>query len=227
MKFIKKWIPLVAVIFLINSCSGAQLFSGAQYEFDQGLALFNTGKYEEAIPRFQKAVEIDPEYARAYLYLGRSYLTLTRWNKAIPPLRTALRISPGETKREALNLLIDALFGVAVAEFKSGDFKSAVDNFGEMLQLKPNSSKAKSGIVDALLAYGRKALFNGNLRDSIASYTEALKYSPNNLNATLGLAKAFLANGEFQKSMQAASDAMRVDPTNRDVQSLIRDLQRR
>ncbi len=226
MKFIREWISLVSIFFLINSCSGAHFFSGAQYEFDKGLALFNTGKYEEAIPSFQKAVEIDPEYARAYLYLGRSYLNLNRWNEAIPPLRTALRLSPDETKREAVNLLIDAFFGAAVADFKSGDFNSAVGKFREVLRLEPSSFEAKSRIVDALLAYGTEVLFNGNVTDAISAYTEALKLSPNNLNATLGLAKAYLANGEFRKSMQAASDAMRVDPTNREVQSLFRDLQR-
>ena len=46
------------------------LFSSAQNEFDAGLVLFNNGRYQEAAARFQKATELDPNFGRAYLYLG-------------------------------------------------------------------------------------------------------------------------------------------------------------
>ncbi|MFQ5682315.1 MAG: tetratricopeptide repeat protein [Candidatus Binatia bacterium] len=215
--------PLAGLVFLA-SCAGLGVFSEAQYEFDAGLALFNRGSYEEATPHFQRAIEIDPDYAEAYLYLGRSFLNLTKWLEAIPPLRTAIRLSPDETKREALNLLIDALLGAAVHELESGDFISSIDHFTQVLQRRPKSSRAKGGIVKAFLGHGKESLFHGNVSGAIDAYTKALKFSPTNVNATLGLAKAFLRNGELGKAIKTARDAMRVDPTNREAESLFRSL---
>ena len=76
--------------------------SDAQNEFEEGLNLFNSGRYQEAIPRSQRASDLDPNFARAYFYLRRSYIGLKSWRQALTPLRTAYRLSPEETKREAL-----------------------------------------------------------------------------------------------------------------------------
>ena len=223
----KRLALLVAAIFFISSCAGLRIFSGAQSEFDQGLTLFNGGSYDAAIPYFQRATEIDPDYARAYLYLGRSYLNLTRWRKAVPPLRTAFRLSPDETKSEFLNLLVDALFSAAITDLKLGNFNSSVGYFKEVLQLEPKSSRARNEIGGALIAHGRELLSKGDVSGAVSAFTEATRFSPSNLEATLGLARAFFMNGDFQKAAQAALDAMRVDPTNLEAKSFFRDLQRR
>lgn len=227
MKTKKRFLLLAALLFIISSCSMLQIFSGAQYEFDQGLALFNRGSYESAITHFQRATVIDPNFAHAYLYLGRSYLSLNRWREAVPPLRTALRLSPDETQKEVLNFLVDALFGVAVADFKVGNFESSVDHFREIFELEPKSLRAKNGLARALITYGGDLLSKGDVLKAITAYSEGLKLSPNNLDATLGLARAHFRNGDILKSMQAVQDAIRIDPTNRDAQFLFRDLQGR
>lgn len=91
------------------ACAGTQTGPSAEGEFKAGLSLFNRGKFEDAVPRFEKATEIDPEFGKAYLYLGRSLLTVGRWPEAIPPLRAAVRYSPEETKREAADIILDVL----------------------------------------------------------------------------------------------------------------------
>jgi tetratricopeptide (TPR) repeat protein len=97
-----------------NSCSLPTAFRPGQRSFDEGLALFNQGHFREAIPHFQRATAENPQLAEAYLYLGRSHLSMRHWREAIQPLRTAHRLSPEETKHEAFNLLLDALLGAAV-----------------------------------------------------------------------------------------------------------------
>jgi len=92
----------------LMSCAGIQARQ-AQSEFDDGLSLFNRGHYDDAIPHFEKATEIDPDFAKAYLYLGRSYLNIGKWKEAVPPLRTAYRLSPGETKKEVADIILDII----------------------------------------------------------------------------------------------------------------------
>jgi len=99
---------LFLLIASLASCAGIQARQ-AQSEFDAGLSLFNRGHYDEAIPYFEKATEIDPDFGKAYLYLGRSYLNLGRWSEAVPPLRTAYRLNPGETKKEIADIIFDVI----------------------------------------------------------------------------------------------------------------------
>jgi cytochrome c-type biogenesis protein CcmH/NrfG len=56
---------------------------------------------------------------------------------------------------------------------------------------------------------------------------EAVKLAPANFEAIFGLARAFFRNGDYSKALQAAEDAMRLSPANRDVQSCMQDLRRR
>lgn len=227
MQIKKKSFSLLAVLVLLSSCATLGIFSGAQYEFDQGLALFNRGSYEEAIVRFQRATEIDPNFVQAYLYLGRSHVSLKRWRQALPLLRTAYRLSPEETKREVFNVLLDALFSVAIDDFRVGDFGSSIAHLREILELQPTSTRAREEMVKALIAHGADLLARGNISQAIGSYTEAIRLSPSSFDAVLGLAKAAFRNGEFHKAFQVLQDAIKLQPGNREAQSLLNELQRR
>jgi tetratricopeptide (TPR) repeat protein len=111
--------------------------SDAEQEFDKGLSLFNKARYAEAATHFDKATSLDPNYGVAYLYLGRSYVSLRQWGKALPALRTALRLAPDETRKEALTILTDALFSASVSEFHKGNLKSSGKYLDEATQLDP------------------------------------------------------------------------------------------
>ena len=221
-------VAVIAVALVVNSCAllpGA--VSDAQYQFDEGVALFNRGRYQEAIPRFRRATELDPNFGRAYLYLGRSYVSLNRWREALSPLRTAYRLSPDETKEEVFDILMDALFAVGAEDFRARDFGSAVDVFKEIVGLQPTSARGRSELVKALTARGGDLLARGNVSQAISAYTDAVQLSPNSFDALLGLAKSFLRNGDISKAWQAAQDAVRVEPGNREIQSFLQQLQKR
>lgn len=220
-------LPILLTLFVFASCAGISLFGGAQDEFDRGLALFNQGRFEEAIPYFQRATAQEPNFAQAYLYLGRSYLSLSRWAEAISPLRTAYRLAPAETKGETLNFLIDALFGAAANDFKLGHFGSSIDLLKEILRLDPNVVKARVELVKSLLALGARLLAEGAIARAIEVYREAVQISPQNLDAYLGLANALFRSGDFLRALEAARGALRVDPYNREAQSLLNNLERR
>jgi tetratricopeptide (TPR) repeat protein len=51
--------------------------------------------WDEAISRFSQAAAIDATFAEAYLNLGGSLVTVKRYEEAIPPLRVAERLTPG------------------------------------------------------------------------------------------------------------------------------------
>ena len=111
-----------ALIFLTLTLTlaGSCAVLGRQ-DFDQGLALFNQGRFAAAIPYFEQATRDNPNSAQAYLYLGRTHLSQSNWRAAIQPLRTAFRLSPKEAQDEIVNLIIDAGFAAALNDFGLGD----------------------------------------------------------------------------------------------------------
>jgi tetratricopeptide (TPR) repeat protein len=217
---------IVTSIFLLNSCASLGIFSGAKREFDQGMAFFNRGNYEEAIPHFEKATEIDPDFADAYLYLGRSYLNLGKWVQAIAPLRAALRLSPDKSQIEIVSILADALFGAASSEVKKGNFQTSTGFLREALELQPQSDRAKNELFSALISFGGQLLSAGNVTQAITTFNEAIQLSPNKATGYLGLSKAFFKSGDYMKALQAVKDALQIDPANQDVQSFFRELMR-
>jgi tetratricopeptide (TPR) repeat protein len=52
-------------------------------------------KCDEAIPLFSEAVKLDANFAEAYLGKGLCLVTLKKYEEAIPPLRSAERLTPG------------------------------------------------------------------------------------------------------------------------------------
>lgn len=110
---------LTLALLLFSGCATLRGIS-AQNSFERGVTLFNQGRFEAAIPHFQEATREDPNFAPAYFYLGRSYVSLSRWRSAIQPLRSAFRLAPSQAKGEIMTVLADAMFAVAVNEFHLG-----------------------------------------------------------------------------------------------------------
>ncbi len=214
-------LSLIVSLLVLASCAGMPFLSGAKQEFEQGLALFNAGKYEQAIPYFSKAAELDANYVQAYIYLGRSYISLGRWSEAIGPLRTAYRISPTETRKEATSFLSDALVGAGIQSFRNGDYRAAVDHLTEGLTLDPGSAKITDALVKAWTAYGGKLFTQGNFGEAISAFEQALQLSPTELDAYVGLAKSFLKKGDFEKAIQAGRKALSLDPSSDELRSLL------
>ena len=116
---------LAVTLTLGASCAAVGGLTPGGNSFDQGLTLFNQGHFDAAIPYFEDATRENPNLAQAYLYLGRAYISQSRWRAAIQPLRTAFRLSPQEAQQEIMNLLVDAAFAAAVNDFKLGGGNAA------------------------------------------------------------------------------------------------------
>ncbi len=66
----------------------------AQLAYDDGMDYINEGDVENAIIKFSKAVQIDPNFAFAWDNLGISYRKNTEYDKAIASYKKSLEIYP-------------------------------------------------------------------------------------------------------------------------------------
>ena len=67
--------------------------AGAQYVL--GELARRDENWDEAISRFSMAAKLDPDFGEAYLGWGECLVTVKRYEDAIPPLRAAERLTPG------------------------------------------------------------------------------------------------------------------------------------
>ena len=220
----RKSLVLVIAVFILGSCAGTQIFPTAENEFEKGLALFNEGKYDQAVPHFTKATEMDPDHMKAYLYIGRSYVKMNRWIDAISPFQKAYSLAPQETTKAITGDLFNAFLGAGISEFKKGNYQGSIDYFREGLNLKPGSKKVLEELGKTLLAFGTKLLSERKIPEAVSAYKEAIELSPGNFAAYLGLAKAFFKNGDFRKALEAVRESISIDPKSKEAQSLFLEL---
>ena len=91
-----KWINIPSIfsglfiIIIFTGYAGAQKpSSDAHYYFRQGIAYYETGQYDNAISDFNKALEINPNYAEAYYNRGIINLRKQEYDKALDDLEKA------------------------------------------------------------------------------------------------------------------------------------------
>lgn len=77
--------------------------SSAEFRFERGNAHFNGGAYDEAISEYVKAIEIDPNFAKAYCNLGLAYQRKGLLDLAVDSFSKAVELRP-ESERYRRNL---------------------------------------------------------------------------------------------------------------------------
>ncbi|MEQ8189956.1 MAG: tetratricopeptide repeat protein [Candidatus Eremiobacterota bacterium] len=113
---------------------------------NKGNALYKLKKYEEAIKCYDKALEIDPDYAYAWFNKGNALNRLEKDEEAIKCYDKALEIDPNNA---------NAWFckGLALKDLKK--YEEAIKCYDKVLELDPENIFVEIYRKDALKAIGR------------------------------------------------------------------------
>ena len=93
---------------LAGSTAGAGGGS-AEAVYNQGVVLFNAGKYAEAKTQFDNATKADPNNANAFYQLGMTNLNLGQIPEAVSALETFLKLAPSDPKAAQVQQSLPAL----------------------------------------------------------------------------------------------------------------------
>lgn len=72
----------------------AEASAEAKRLYKEGVKHGVAGRYKEAADDFEQAIDLNPEYADAYLSLGHAYSDLQQWQQAIESLQRGLALKP-------------------------------------------------------------------------------------------------------------------------------------
>lgn len=131
----------------------------AQLAYDDGMEYLEEKEYENAIPKFKKAIEIDPSFAFAWDNLGISYRKTDQYEKAIKAYEKSLKINP-EGRMPLIN--------IAVAYNLNNEFKQAIKYYNKYISIYSNDPEGYYGL--GLILYSNNEYEKG-LDNLIHAYT--------------------------------------------------------
>ena len=85
--------------------------------FNTGQALFDRGRYQEAILQFQRILEIDRESFRAHHFIGRSLSGLRRYEEAEEHFQKTIELNPE---------FLAAFYQLGIVVYNQGEFEQAL-----------------------------------------------------------------------------------------------------
>ena len=94
---------------LAGSSAGTGAGGGAEAVYNQGVVLFNAGKYAEAKTQFENASKADPNNANAFYQLGMTNLNLGQIPEAVSALETFMKLAPNDPKAAQVQQSLPAL----------------------------------------------------------------------------------------------------------------------
>ncbi|WP_313342096.1 putative peptide modification system cyclase [Stenotrophomonas sp.] len=163
-----------------------------------GIKAYSERRLDDARALFQKAVEVDPEFALAYAGIMRTYVSQAEADRGEPYLRKAASLRSHLPTRD--RLYIDAW----TAEFEPHPSRNAPEKWRVLAQIYPD-------VIGAQHNYAWAEYLIGNLDASflaagrVAASKEPLRYVGRDL-----VGRIHLTRGEFGHAKAAFTDAERI-----------------
>lgn len=176
-----------------NDGAGSTLSAAEQTMLNQSFALYQAGKYQEAIATGQALVRANPNAASGWNNLAASYAKLGRWDDAIRCAQQALRIDPGHQlargnlayaqnakanggpppDQSATPGTLQYFLNLSAEDYRTGKFPECIDDAGKAIQLDPQDA---AGYNNKGACYGSLGMFD----EEIQAEQEAVRLNPAN-----------------------------------------------
>ncbi len=128
-----------------------------------GNAFATSGRFEDAVPLFRKALEIQPEFGDAHMGLAQCLESLNQFGESAIEYQRALKQYP---ERELLHFRLGNIF-VRLAKWQD-----AFERYSEVIRLNPRHWEAIASRANVLMKLGKHD-------EAAADFRAALKINPN------------------------------------------------
>jgi len=170
------------------------------------LSRFTKEENAKAREMFERAVELDPEYAIAYVLLGVAHILdyHLQWNLDPRPLQQAF-----EFARKAISL-DDSLSGahalLAAVYSAKGQYEQAISQAERALSLNPNDPFTYLIMANTLNSVGRS-------EEAVEAIKKAMHLNPHyNANYITELATAYRNLGQYKEAIASLKEALARNP---------------
>ena len=196
---------LFLALLFVGMATAQEMKPDAAKLYNAGNKFLKEGNYDAALSKYNDALKIEKDF-RIYYQRGVAFKATGKLDSAKASFEACSKQKPD------FEAAYNALGGVY---FAMGKYQEAADNFEKVLAAVKNNSvkdKIKSNLAFVYAKMGSEASNDQDVQKAIKDYKRATELS-NYDAAFLGLAKAYSASGEYDKSLEAAQNALKYRST--------------
>jgi len=189
---------LASTILFLSGCGEAD------NAYSQGMELAKEGKYEKALPYFEKAVGKGKEKTEYYIGYGMALNHLSQYADAKKQFKEILEDGKTKNTDEDKKQLY---YGMAIAEYGLGKYGSVAEYCDKALEEKCFSSMDCDILYTEMAAYWQQ----GEWESAEEVCKSIIGTDKEYMDAYMALARIERNLGETDKAVQACRDAISVD----------------
>ncbi len=163
---------------------------------DEGNALQEQGRVEEAMERYDAAVRADPRCARAHLNRGNVLLADGKLDEARSAYELAMACDPDYAAPH---------FNLGNLNSRAGEFAAAVGNYRRAAELKPDFADAFVALANTLDSLGLK-------QEAVDSYQRALAIRPDYAQVHFNIGLLAISLGRLAEAAASLRRAIELQP---------------
>jgi tetratricopeptide (TPR) repeat protein len=169
--------------------------------FAEGSHLWRKGKHDEAVRLYERAIALDPDFAKAHAALGSARISFV-YNDAKggrPHLEKALQLAGRTTDRERLDIEAHYHADLGHSEQASQLFSLYLARYPDDLRIQYN--------------YANLLLENNRFEEAAARYREVLRLDPGDASCHINLATTLPYLGRVPEALVEYEKAFALEPT--------------
>ena len=177
--------------------------SAAERFYSQGVAQLSRDDYGRAVQFFERATELDANYAEAWYQAGFCYGLLGRHQDALKASKTAARLRPEWA---------EAHINIGASSYALGQYKEAADAYRQALRVEDTP--------DTQYALGLTLGKLNRTDEEILAYRRAITMKPDHANALDRLGAAYFKQKRWNESVSAFEQLKTYKPDAKTYNSL-------
>ena len=178
--------------------------ANAERAYSQGVAQLSRDDYQRALPFFERAADLDPNYAEAWYQAGFAYGVMGRHQDALKASKQAAKLRP-EWPESYVN--------IGASSYALGQFKDAAEAYKTAIRLDDDNP-------DTQYAYGLTLNKLNKGDEEILAYKRALNIKPDHANALDRLGQAYLKKKRWADAAAAFNQLQIYRPDSKTFNSL-------
>ena len=188
--------------FEVQTTNGGLDSLSAEEWFNEGNALYDLGKHDEAIKAYDRSISINPQYAEAWINKGNALYGLGKYDEAIKAYDQAISINPQFA--EAWNnkgITLDNL----------GKYDEAVQAYDEAIKAYDQAISINPQFADAWYNKGNALKALRKYDEAIKAYDQAISINPQDAKAWFNKGVVLELLGRTNEANEAYAKARELD----------------
>ncbi|HBR57114.1 MAG TPA: hypothetical protein DEA22_06555 [Blastocatellia bacterium] len=161
--------------------------ASAERLYSQGVAHLSRDDYARALPFFEQAAELDPNYTEAWHQAGFCYGMLGRHTESLKASKQAAKLRPDWA---------ETFINIGVSSYALGQYREAADAYRKAIKFDDTNAEAQ-------YAYGLTLGKLNRTDEEILAYKRTVALRPDHANAMEKLGQAYFKQKKWANAVEA------------------------